>query len=214
MRLFALYATSILCGFCLMALELLASRLIQPVHGSSVDVWAAIITVFILSLSVGYVIGGRLADHARTNLPLGWVILVSGLFFVLLPSYALAFTHSLPEDMQAARWGSLVSSLVLFLPPSILLGCISPMLVKLVFVSAERVGRTTGTLYAVGSVGNVLGILAANYVLLPWFPLNPTLIVMGVVLLALGLAHILIRVAASGQTAAASPSQPVLGAAS
>ncbi len=50
MRLQALYLTSILCGFCLMAMEILASRLIQPVFGSSVDVWAAIISIFILSL--------------------------------------------------------------------------------------------------------------------------------------------------------------------
>ncbi len=208
MRILALYATSIICGFCLMALELLASRLIQPVHGSSVDVWAAIITVFILSLSVGYVIGGRIADRTTTNLALGWMILFGGLFFVLLPSYGLRFTNILPEEVQTARWGTLVSSLVLFLPPSILLGCISPMLVKLVFVSADRVGRTTGTLYAIGSIGNVFGILAANYVLLPFFPLNPTLITMGVILLALGLAHLALRLRAASVVEPAASGSP------
>jgi predicted membrane-bound spermidine synthase len=202
MRIPALYLTSILCGFCLMAMELLASRLIQPVHGSSVDVWASIISVFILSLSVGYWLGGRIADRAKTNIALGWLIVISGVFFVLLPAYALRVTHAMPEEIQVARWGSLVSSLILFLPPSIVLGCISPMLVKLVFVSSDQVGRTTGTLYAISSFGNVLGILAANYILLPFFPLNPTFIVMGVVLLALGLAHLWIRVDVAGVPAA------------
>jgi predicted membrane-bound spermidine synthase len=203
MRTPALYITSILCGFALMALEILASRLIQPVFGSSVDVWAAIITVFILSLSVGYVIGGRIADHARTNLPLGWVVLGSGVLFLLMTIYGLRVNEQFPESIQTARWGSLLSSLVLFLPPSILLGCVSPMLVKLVFVSAERVGRTTGTLYAVGSIGNVLGILVANYVFLPLFPLNPTIIALGAVLVVIGLIHICIRVEAAPVNAAA-----------
>jgi len=200
MRVAALYTTSTICGFCLMAMEILASRLVQPVFGSSVDVWAAIISVFILSLSIGYVIGGRLADKTRTNLALGWMILVSGMFFVLMTIYGLRFNESLPESIQTARYGSLLSSLVLFLPPSILLGCVSPMLVKLVFVSAERVGRTTGTLYAVGSVGNVLGILVANYVFLPLFPLNPTFISLGSVLMALGLIHLFFRMEATPGT--------------
>jgi hypothetical protein len=193
MRVAVLYTTSIICGFCLMAMEILASRLVQPVFGSSVDVWAAIISVFILSLSIGYVIGGRLADRTRTNLALGWMILVSGMFFVLMTIYGLRFNEALPESIQTARYGSLLSSLVLFLPPSLLLGCVSPMLVKLVFVSAERVGRTTGTLYAVGSIGNVVGILVANYIFLPFFPLNPTFITLGAVLMALGLAHLFFR---------------------
>ena len=207
MRVAALYTTSIICGFCLMAMEILASRLVQPVFGSSVDVWAAIISVFILSLSIGYVIGGRLADKTRTNLALGWMILVSGMFFVLMTIYGLRFNESLPESIQTARYGSLLSSLVLFLPPSLLLGCVSPMLVKLVFVSAERVGRTTGTLYAVGSVGNVVGILVANYVFLPLFPLNPTFISLGTVLMVLGLAHLFIRMENS-PTAATTETTP------
>ena len=203
MRLLALYTTSIICGFCLMALEILASRLIQPVFGSSVDVWAAIISVFILSLSVGYVVGGRIADRASTNLPLGWSVLLGGVFFIFMTIYGLRFSEALPEDIQTARWGTLLASLVLFLPPSMLLGLISPMLVKLVFVSAERVGSTTGTLNAIGSLGNVLGVLVANYVLLPLFPLNPTFIALGAVLLLVGLAHIFVRIDASSVTAAA-----------
>ena len=66
MRLVALYTTSIICGFCMMALEMLGGRYVQNFFGSSIDVWAAIISVFILSLSIGYVIGGRIADQAKT----------------------------------------------------------------------------------------------------------------------------------------------------
>ena len=211
MRVPALYLTSIVCGFCLMALEILASRLIQPTFGSSVDVWAAIISVFILSLSVGYMIGGRLADKVRTNLLLGWLILISGVFFILMTIFGLRVNEALPESVQTARWGSLLASALLFLPPSLLLGCVSPLLVRLVFVSAERVGRTIGTLNAVGSIGNVFGILVANYLFLPLFPLNPTFIGLGVALLLVGLGHVLVRVevtAVSASPVAAEGTQP------
>lgn len=196
MRLASLYLTSIICGFCMMALEILGGRLLQPVFGSSIDVWAAIISVFILSLSIGYVLGGRIADWSRSNVPLAIVILVAGAFYCLMTWYGLAFTHSLGEGVQTARWGVLVGALGLFLPPSLLLGSVSPMLVKLVFTNAAHVGRTTGTLYAIGSLGNVLGILVTDYVLLEQFELTTNLLAMGVVLAVLGTLHLFLRVEA------------------
>ncbi|MCS6971068.1 MAG: fused MFS/spermidine synthase [Planctomycetota bacterium] len=190
MRLAVLYATSIVCGFCLMALEILGARFLYPSFGSSIDVWAAIITVFILSLSIGYVIGGRLADRSTDNQPLGWVILAAGALYLTLPIYALSVAESFGDLLGQYRFGVLVAGLVLFLVPSLLLGMVSPMLVKLAFVSAERVGRTTGTLYAVGSIGNVLGILVTDYVLLEFVPLNANLLWMGAVLAVVGCLHV------------------------
>jgi hypothetical protein len=189
-RLFAIYATSITCGFCLMALEILGARLLYPSFGSSIDVWAAIITVFILSLSIGYVIGGRVADRSTGNRSLAWIVLGAGLLYLTLPVYALTASEALGEAMGGLRFGVLVAGLVLFLLPSLLLGMVSPVLVKLAFVSAERVGRTTGTLYAIGSIGNVLGILITDYILLEHVPLNLNLIWMGCVLALTGLLHL------------------------
>lgn len=198
MRLTALYLTSITCGFCMMALEILGGRFIQPVFGSSIDVWAAIITVFILSLSVGYVAGGRIADRSHTNAALGWVILGAGIFFCLIPSYGMPLMIGLGEEIHTKRWGVLLAATLLFLPPSLLLGMVSPILVKLVFVGAEKVGSTTGTLYAIGSFGNVLGILVSDYVLLAYVPINTTIIVMGAVLCILGILHLAKPIHATG----------------
>ncbi len=192
MRIFAIYATSIICGFCLMALEILGARVLYPSFGSSIDVWAAIITVFILSLSIGYVIGGRVADRSTGNRALAWIVLGAGVLYLTLPIYALTAAEALGDAMGGLRFGVLVAGLVLFLLPSLLLGMISPVLVKLAFVSADRVGTTTGTLYAVGSVGNVLGILVTDYVLLEFVALNTNLLWMGCVLAVLGLVHLAI----------------------
>ncbi len=192
MRLTALYASSIICGFCMMALEIIGARFVQPIFGSSIDVWAAIISVFILSLSIGYVVGGRIADRSHTNKALGWVILCAGACYCLIPVFGMAFMESLGENVHSSRWGVLFAALFLYLAPSLLLGTVSPILVKLVFTSAERVGTTTGTLYAIGSFGNVLGILVSDYVLLAHVSLNTNIIAMGAVLCVLGVAHLLI----------------------
>ncbi len=212
MRLFAIYATSITCGFCLMALEILGARVLYPSFGSSIDVWAAIITVFILSLSIGYVIGGRIADRSTNNRPLAWIVLGSGILYLTLPIYALRVSEALGDAMGQMRFGVLVAGLVLFLLPSLLLGMISPVLVKLVFVSAERVGRTTGMLYAVGSVGNVFGILVTDYILLEHVRINSNLLWMGGLLCVTGLLHLAIRMQASAEQQPAVPVAPSQGA--
>ncbi len=212
MRLMALYFTSIVCGFCMMALEILGGRFIQPAFGSSIDVWAAIISVFILSLSFGYVIGGRIADRISSNAPLGWLITAAGVIFCLMPWYGMPFMEALGEGIKTARWGVLLAALILFLPPSLLLGTISPILVKLVFTNAAHVGRTTGTLYAIGSLGNVMGILVADYLLLVYFSLNANIFSMGVILGALGLAHLAIRLPAATPPAPGAPAAGLGGA--
>lgn len=205
MHLLALYATTVISGFCMMALEIMGGRYLYPTFGSSVDVWAAIISVFILSLSVGYWLGGRIADKSSTNIPLGWVILIAGLFYLLLPTYARPFCGALGSELHNARAGSLLPCLVLFLPPSLLLGCVSPMLVKLAFTTSAKVGRAAGTLFAVGNVGSVLGVLVADYVLLSLFNLNTSILAMGVVLALTGLAHLGLRLRAAPAPAVAEP---------
>ena len=135
-----------------------------------------------LSLSVGYWAGGRVADRMQSNRALGIIIVLSGIWYLLLPTFARPFIDLLGAGIAEHRWGSLVPCLFLFLPPALLLGCVSPMLVRLVFISGEQVGRTTGTLYAIGSFGNVLGILVTNYFLLATFTLNGNCYGMGVAL--------------------------------
>jgi MFS family permease len=210
-RTYALYLTSIISGFCMMALEILGGRFLQPFFGSGIDIWAAIISVFILSLSVGYWLGGRIADRSSTNRALGTILVAAGICYLLLPVWARPFLEALGPEVHTARGGVLLAALILFLPPSLLLGCVSPMLVKLVFVSGDQVGRTTGTLYAIGSFGNVVGILVSDYVLLATFDLNHNILAMGIALCGTGITHLLIQVKAQGvETPLASSPAPAV----
>lgn len=194
MRIPALYATSVISGFCLMALEIVGPRYLSNRFGSSVDVWAAIISTFVISWSIGSWISGRVADRTRTNALLGWTLLLSGALFLLLPVWASPFIDALPDAVHAHRAGALLACLVLFMPPFILLGGISPMLVRLLFIEGAQVARTTGTLYAISSIGNVLGILVTNYVFLEAFPLNHTTLGLGCALVLLGMIHVFVPV--------------------
>lgn len=189
-RLALLYVTALLCGFCVLALELLGVRLLQPVFGCSIDVWAAVISVFLLSLSLGYALGGRWADQPQARRFLGRVIVAASLCYLLLPVYVRPFLEVLPVRMQLARWGALVAASVLFLPPSLFLGCVTPLLVRLAFTQADRLGRMTGAFYALGTVGNVLGVLVTDYWLLVSFSLPQNLLIMGVMLGVLGCLHL------------------------
>ncbi|MFW5750865.1 MAG: fused MFS/spermidine synthase [Planctomycetota bacterium] len=201
MWIYAIFATSVIAGFCMMALEIIGGRYLYPDFGTSVDVWAAIITVFILSISVGSWLGGRIADRYHSNRPLGWILLIAGIFYLLLPTYARDFSHALGPAVHQARPGSLLAAIVLFLPPSLLLGCVTPMLVKLLHATGTRVGHATGTLLFVSNIGSVLGILVADYVLLTYFTLNANVLVMGMVLGLLGVIHILRTVVTVGADA-------------
>jgi spermidine synthase len=199
----ALHLTSFISGFCLMALELLGARYLQPVFGSSIDLWAAIISVFILSLAAGYALGGWLGDRVRTNAALGWMLVAAAVCYLLLPIYARPVSEWLGPDIHAARWGPLLASLLLFLPPSVLLGCVTPLLVTLGVSDVGRVGRTTGMLYAVSALGNVLGVLLSDYVLLASFTLNVNMAMLGLCLGVTGLAHLLRPMARAGRSAGA-----------
>ena len=185
-----LYLTAFVCGFCLMALELMAGRILQPAFGASIDVWAAVISTFILALSIGAIIGGQLADRSATPSTLGWIIVASALFYLLLPTYAHPVIDLFGPVIQAARWGALLAALALFLPPACLLGCVYPILVQRAVASPGRVGRIAGTLLAVGCVGNVLGVLVSDYVLLLQFTVNANVWGMGLVLGMTGVAHL------------------------
>lgn len=192
-RIATIYLTSIVCGFCMMALEIVGGRLLYPSFGSSVDVWAAIISVFILSLSVGYWGGGILADRMRSSVVLGYVVTLAAVFYLLLPIYARPAAAAIENVLQGTRFGSLPAAVVLFLPPSMLLGGVSPMLIRLAFTDAARVGRITGTLYAIGSLGNVLGVLVTNYLLLSHLSDNASIMILGGALAVVGLSHLALR---------------------
>ena len=157
-------------GAVVMVLEVLGTRLIAPVYGTSLHVWSAIIAVTLLSLSVGYWVGGRFADrfpHASTYFV---VFEVAAVLIVLLP---LVHEPVLTVTKPLGLRGGALASAVLFLGlPLTLLGMISPYAVRLAAHLIVDLGRTTGRLYALSTAGSLLGTLCAGFYLIPSFRLR------------------------------------------
>ena len=133
-------------GFAIMSMELLGGRVLAPYFGSSIYVWGSIITVFMLSLSLGYLIGGRWSVKQPNLIRYGSIFLGGSLLMyplVLFAEPTMQWIFSLIED---PRYGSLLASTVLFMVPTITLGMISPYSVRLLVKSVEGSGQVAGRL--------------------------------------------------------------------
>ena len=165
-------------GFIIMSLELLGGRILAPYFGSSIYVWGSIITIFMLSLSGGYLIGGKLSTRSPTMTKFGIIFLCAA--FLLAP---LVYLSEMAMEMiflylTDPRYGSLLASTILFMIPTIFLGMISPYSVRLLIESVARSGEVAGRLYFVSTLGSSLGTLATSFYLVLWFEINTILIFM------------------------------------
>lgn len=171
-----------------MVIELLGTRLIAPFYGASLYVWTSVISVTLIALALGYFVGGHWADRAkRTGLAL--IIAASGLLTLLVPW--LTGPVLLATDPLGLRMGTFVSTLVLFTPSLFMLGMIGPFAVKLATSSLEGVGASAGSIYAVSTVGSVIGTLFLGFYLFPQVGSREIFMGLGVALfiLALGVTY-------------------------
>jgi len=169
---FTVYFASVVSGFVIMGVELLAGRLLSPYFGSSIYVWGSIITIFMLALSIGYLLGGRWSLRSPSIPKLGILYAVGGLLLLPLPLFSEAIMEALFLRIEDPRYGSLVASFILFLPSTIVLGMIAPYAVRLLTISAEETGLTAGKLYFVSTLGSAFGTIITSFYLVLWFKLS------------------------------------------
>ena len=173
-------------GFTVMSIELLGGRIMSPYFGSSIYVWGSIITVFMLSLSLGYLAGGRLSLANPSLTRFGLIFLGGGVAMV-----PLILTGDLVMDwvflrIEDPRYGSLAASAFLFVVPTIVLGMIAPYSVRLLVREAHTSGHVAGTLYFVSTLGSALGTLATSFYLVLWLEVNTILFVLVATMLLMG----------------------------
>lgn len=183
-------------GMAVMAMEISAARLLAPYFGTSSFVWTNIIGVVLVALSVGYYYGGKLADkHPRVDILLK-LILLSGLIFLVIPWVVQPLAGIVTINALSFESASVVifiSSLVvtslLFAFPLLVLGMTSPFIIKLYSLQRQDIGNVAGSIFAVSTVGSIIGTFLPTL----WF--IPTL---GTRLTITIFAALLIVVAATG----------------
>jgi len=183
-------------GAVIMALEILSSRILAPEFGNSVFVWGSIISVFLAALSVGYYLGGRLADRNPDIAALARLISLAALFQAGLIVFGGQVTGAIGAWTHGSPAGTLIAATVLFGPPSILLATVSPFVVRLAAQDLSEVGNTAGRLYAVSTAGSLVGTLVCTFVLIPHLEVHQ---ILSLLLLATALAAILGLVEVSGR---------------
>ncbi len=188
-------------GFIIMAIELLGGRILAPYFGSSIYVWGSIITVFMLSLSIGYLLGGRQSLHNPRLGRYGAFFLVAAALLLPLILWGDPIMEAMFLRIEDPRYGSLVVSMLLFFLPTAVMGMIAPYSVRLLVVDHQRSGHIAGTLYFISTLGSALGTLATSFYLVLWFEVNQILLTMSIVLALSGA----IAITAGRKAAAGSP---------
>ncbi len=165
-----LRAVAFLCGAGLMGLEMAGVRLLEPHFGSTIFVWGSIIGIFLGALSIGYWIGGKLADRMPRIGILGGIILVAAILIFVVPPAASPLCGYLSNvEGMDPRVRALLGSLILYALPSICLGMVSPFAVRLAARRVSAVGSVAGSLYAFSTMGSLVGTFLVSFVLVEIF---------------------------------------------
>src|SRR3989440_6056782 len=170
-----------------LSVELSASRLLAPYFGTSLFVWANLIGLILLYLTIGYYIGGRVADRYPRPAVLYLLTICASILIGLIPFISrpilLWSLTSFATFSISIFYGSLVSVILLFAVPMILLGCVSPFAIRLSVEQVIRSGRTAGQLYAISTAGSIFGTFLPVLWLIPMIGTYRTFIVFAISLL-------------------------------
>ncbi len=160
-----------------MGLEMTGSRVLATFFGSSIYVWGAIISVFLAALAVGYYVGGMVADRRPDFNVLIYLLLFDGIWLLLIPIYANRICRTILALGPGQRLGPLLSTLLLFGGPSVLLGMVSPFAVRLAARAVHQMGNVSGSLYALSTLGSIAGTLITAFWLVPAIGVRAPLLV-------------------------------------
>lgn len=180
-----LYGTCFFSGAAILVLEVLGFRLFAPYFGSSVYVTGTLIGVVLAALSLGYVIGGTLADRVpEERVMYGAILAAAAYLAVVLLGYRALLAWLQTFGLVS---GTLAAAIVVFGPPMLALSVVSPYLVRLAAVH-DRIGSVAGRIFAVSTLGSIAGSFGATFVLVPQLGSHATLLGCVLVLVLLGAA--------------------------
>lgn len=188
-----IYLLAFTSGFCIMGIELLGGRILAPFFGSSVHIWGSIITVFMLSLSFGYLLGGKLSTRSASLTTYGLIFVIAAITILPIALFSQWLMEAVFLTIEDSRYGSLIASMALFFIPTVILGMLSPYSVRLLVKSSHESGQIAGKLYFISTLGSALGTIVTSFYLILWFDINIIIFSFSGVLACLGLLAIFVN---------------------
>jgi spermidine synthase len=184
-RLWNPYVLVFLSSSCVMVIELVASRLIAPRVGVSLYTWTSVIGVILAGMSLGNYIGGRIADKRASTGLLGLIFALAS-----LTTLAILWLNNemhdleLPANTPYMVWIVIYIGAV-FMAPSVVLGCVSPIIVKLSLTDLKTTGTTVGKIYAFSTAGSIVGTFATGFFLISYLGTKTTILIVASLLMVL-----------------------------
>lgn len=184
---FSLPFVVFLTGACVLIIEIVATRILSPYYGNTIFTVSSVIGIVLAALSVGYYFGGKYADKYPTEKVFYSIILISGLSVILLHLLALFLLPSLGYSLSIVS-GPIISAIILFFIPSLLLGTLSPFAIKLQgqHFPEKGIGSITGEIFFWSTLGSIFGSLFAGFVLIPQFGISQIILAVAIILIILG----------------------------
>jgi hypothetical protein len=154
-------------GFVTLGFEMVASRILTPLFGSDIYTWATIISIAVGGLMLGYFFGGVVADRYASFLVAAIIKLATaaylGFVYLIADAHLEAFIANITDDTTAL----FVSGAIVCFPPLFVLGMYSPLSVRLLLGDPQDAGKVSGGLFAVSSLGNIVGTIVTTFILIP-----------------------------------------------
>lgn len=186
-----LFITTFFSGMVTMAVEFGASRLLGNVFGTSNIVWASIIGLIMIYLTVGYWLGGKLSDRFSEEKVLYFILVISGLLISIIPLISRPILRLSADAFDTLQlpilFGSFTAVLILFSIPVTLLGAVSPFALKLALVDINMTGRIAGKMSALSTLGSFIGTFLTVLVTIPMIGTYRTFILFSFLITLIGL---------------------------
>lgn len=190
-------------GLSSVGIELATSRLVAPYFGSSTFIWANLIGLTLTFLSIGYWIGGRVADRSPRPALLFTITAFASFFAGLIPVMSTEILSgaltAFDEVNVGAFYGSLIGVLLLLAVPVSLLGFVTPFAIRLRLNAISRAGNIAGNIYALSTVGSIAGSFLPVLVFIPLFGTRITFLILALSLLVPSIVGLML-VGAFGRT--------------
>jgi hypothetical protein len=180
-------------GFFVMAVELLSGRILAPNFGNSIYVWGAVITVFMLALSVGYLLGGHFSVFAPSLRRLGGLLIAAGMTTLPVVVFGNQALDWIFNHVNDPRYGSLLASSMLFFVPTAISGMVSPYAIRLLVTQLHVSGKSAGSVYFISTFGSAAGTILTSFYLVLLLEVNEILLGMMTASICLGLLPLVFR---------------------
>ena len=190
-----LYLTGFFSGMSVMAIELGASRLLSPFFSSSQIVWTIIIGTIMIAMALGNIIGGRIADKEKNPTKLFILLFIVSIWTALIPLVGKMIIGGIAVGLATfithnyLIWAALLSCLIVFVFPLLVLGMVTPNLVKYACSTLDESGKVVGRIEALNTIGSIIGTFVPTFITIPNIGTTWTFLVFAIILFIITLTY-------------------------